>query len=95
MISNIWRNRTSIFFSEINTSVVLESLTSNASGKCDVHFLFFFLVQKRHEDAEERRRGRINFLCEECRLLPITAGICQVTYQGNGKYLTFNFLTVR
>ena len=28
-------------------------------------------------------------------LLPITAGICGVTYQGNGKYLTFNFLAVR
>lgn len=28
-------------------------------------------------------------------LLPITAGICRVTYQGNGKYLTFNFLAVR
>lgn len=28
-------------------------------------------------------------------LLPITAGICGVTYQANGKYLTFNFLAVR
>lgn len=28
-------------------------------------------------------------------LLPITDGICGVTYQGNGKYLTFNFLAVR
>lgn len=28
-------------------------------------------------------------------LLPITAGICGVTYQGDGKYLTFNILTVR
>ena len=28
-------------------------------------------------------------------LLPITAGICGVTYQENGKYLTFNFLAVR
>lgn len=46
MISNIWRNRTSIFFSEINTSVVLESLTSNASGKYDVHFLSFFFSSK-------------------------------------------------
>lgn len=26
------------------------------------------------------------------RLLPVTAGICPVAYQGNGKYLTFNFL---
>lgn len=28
-------------------------------------------------------------------LLLITAGICKVTYQGDGKYLTFNFRAVR
>lgn len=28
-------------------------------------------------------------------LLPITAAICGVTYQGDGKYLTLNFRAVR
>lgn len=48
------------------------------------------------EDMENKeKRSEDKLPAGGMRLLPITAGICGVTYQGNGKYLTFNFLAVR
>lgn len=50
---------------------------------------------QRWRRGEKKKRSKDTLPVGGMWLLPITAGICGVTYQRNGKYLTFNFLAVR
>lgn len=64
-------------------------------GWCVSHWPCSKALSGQGGDGKKEKTSKDKLPASGMWLLPITAGICGVTYQANGKYLTFNFLAVR